>query len=171
MDDASTGGWALSAVIGQSGPEVSATPPAPAGGEKPVVPLGAPGAPQTGAVPAGPAPAGSGQASPLSSMSMFVPVILVFVVMILLTSMSGRKEKKRREALLSSIRKHDRVQTLGGVIGTIAEIDEDEVVLKLDEGRMRVSRGAIQTVLREARGARANGAIEEKDRRPERAEV
>lgn len=175
MHDAISGGWVLSAVVGQTGPQVTATPPAAPGADRPaekqVVPLGAPGAAPTGAVPAGPAPAGTSQATPPSMLSMVLPLVLVFVVMILQTSMTGRKEKKRREALLSSIKKHDKVQTMGGIIGTITDIDGDEVVLRLDEGRMRVSRAAIQTVLREARPARANGVIEDKDRRTEKAEV
>lgn len=172
MHDATSGGWVVSAVIGQDSPQVSATPPA-APADKQVVPLGAPGA-VTGpsaTTPGGAIPGGAAQPQAPSMISMVLPLLLVFVVMILLTSMTGRKEKKRREALLSSIKKHDKVQTLGGVIGTIIEIDGDEVVLRLDEGRMRVSRGAIQTVLREGRQARVNGVIEEKDRRTEKAEV
>ncbi|MCC6676556.1 MAG: preprotein translocase subunit YajC [Phycisphaerales bacterium] len=174
MHDAISGGWVLSAVVGQVSPELSAAPPPAPAGDKQVVPLGAPGAPagQTGSAPAGPVPGGAGQAQSAPSMlSMMLPLLLVLVVMIVLSSMSGRKEKKRREALLSAIKKHDKVQTLGGVIGTITDIDGDEVVLRLDEGRMRVSRGAIQTVLREARPGRVNGVIEDKDRRTEKAEV
>lgn len=172
MHDALSGGWLIGATLAQDTPQVTAAPPA-GGGEKAIVPLGAPGAApsQTGTAPGGATPAGAAPGQTPSMMSMFLPLALVFVVMILITSMSGRKEKKRREALLSAIKKHDKVQTLGGIIGTITDIDGDEVVLRLDEGRMRVSRGAIQTVLREARPVKTNGVIEEKDRRAEKAEV
>lgn len=174
MHDGIMGGWVPTAVVGQVSPELTATPPAAPAGDKQVVPLGAPvGSPtQTGtATPAGPAGAPV-QPQPTPSLTTFiVPLAVVFVVMILLSSMTGRKEKKRREALLSSMKKHDKVQTMGGIIGTITDIDGDEVVLRLDEGRVRVHRGAIQSILREARGGRANGVIEEKDRRTEKAEV
>lgn len=88
-----------------------------------------------------------------------LPLLLVFVFMILMTSMSGRKEKKRREAMLSSIKRGDRVQTTGGIIGTIVDLDSSEMTLRVDESsntRIRFSRGAIQGVVREGRdGGRA----------------
>lgn len=171
MHNATWGGWIMTTVLTQAGTEAGSAPvQAPPAAEKTVVPLGAPGAPVT-AAPGSPA-APSGGAAPAGSQSMFtmlIPLLLFFVVMIAMTSMSGRKEKKRREQLLSSIKKHDQVQTLGGIIGTVTEINDQEVVLRLEEGRMRVSRGAIQSVIRE--GRRPNGVIEDKERRAEKVEV
>ena len=51
---------------------------------------------------------------------------------------------------MSAIKKHDRVQTIGGVIGAIVEVKPDEVVLKVDESsntRITFARSAIQQVL------------------------
>jgi len=82
----------------------------------------------------------------------FIWILLAFLVFMILTSvLGGRKEKKKRAQMLSSLRKHDRVQTTGGIIGTISEIRDDEVLLKVDEHtntRIRVARFAIQQVLR-----------------------
>ncbi|MEM7228872.1 MAG: preprotein translocase subunit YajC [Planctomycetota bacterium] len=82
--------------------------------------------------------------------SVFV-MIFAFVVMLLIFSMFGqRREKKRREAMLSSIRKHDEVQTLGGVIGSVVEVKPDRIVLKVDESsntRITFSRTSVQHVL------------------------
>jgi preprotein translocase subunit YajC len=75
----------------------------------------------------------------------------LMVVMLLLSSMGQRKEKKRRQELLSSLSRHDRVQTTGGVIGTITEIRGDEVVVKVDEStntKIRFAKSAVQAVLR-----------------------
>ena len=58
--------------------------------------------------------------------------------------------KKKRKALLSTVKKHDRVQTVGGVIGSIVEVNPDTVVLKVDESsntRITFARSAIQQVL------------------------
>ncbi|MBL8764515.1 MAG: preprotein translocase subunit YajC [Phycisphaerae bacterium] len=77
----------------------------------------------------------------------------VFVVMIVTQVMAGRKERRRRQDLLTSLRPHDRVQTVGGLIGTIAEVKPDEVVLRVDENsptRVHVSKAAVQSVLRAA---------------------
>lgn len=167
-----SGGFVVMSVMGQTEGVPSVSPaPAPAGATQ-IVPAGAPGAAPTTLTPGSPnAPAGSAPAPGGSMMSMMLPILLVFVVMIFLTSMTGRRERKKRAELMSSLKKHDKVQTMGGVIGTIAEINDHEVVLRLEEGRMRVSRAAIQTVLSEGKGSKANGVIEDKDRRPERVEA
>ena len=46
--------------------------------------------------------------------------------------------------------KHDRVQTIGGIIGSVVEVKPDTVVLQIDDAskiRMTFSRTAISTVL------------------------
>lgn len=80
-------------------------------------------------------------------MLVFILVIGVFVIISLFGS---RKQKKQRETMLSGIKKHDTVQTIGGVIGSIVEVKNDSVVLKVDESsntRITFSRSAIQQVL------------------------
>ena len=76
----------------------------------------------------------------------------IFFFIILWSILGQRKEKKKREAMLDAIGKHDRVQTIGGVIGSVVELKSDTVVLKVDESsntRMTFSRSAIQQVLSE----------------------
>ena len=80
-------------------------------------------------------------------MFMFLPLILV---MILFGVFGQRKERKKREALISSVKKHDRVRTIGGVIGAVVEIKPDTILLKVDESsntRMTFARDAVQQVL------------------------
>ena len=81
----------------------------------------------------------------------FLPIILImFVVMIFFTMMGSRRDRKKREALLSSISKHDKVQTVGGVIGSVVEIKPDTIVLKVDESantRITFARSAIQQII------------------------
>lgn len=85
-------------------------------------------------------------------------LLIFFVFMIFTTMMSGRKEKKRKAELLGSLARHDKVQTVGGIIGTIVELTDSEVVLRSDETsntRIRVARTAIQSVLKKGRSAGA----------------
>lgn len=88
------------------------------------------------------------QGSPLDS---FLPIVLLFIVVIIVFSIfSQRKEKKRRDVMLTSIKKHDTVQTIGGVVGSIVEVKDNQVVLKVDESsntRITFARSAIQQVL------------------------
>ena len=58
-----------------------------------------------------------------------------------------QKERARREQALKELKKNDRVVTIGGIIGTIANISESdqEVTLKIDDNsKMKVRRSAIQ---------------------------
>lgn len=105
---------------------------------------GQPGAPN------GPAP----QPSPFGNSFLFMMVALMGL-MIFMSVMSGRKEKKRVASMLSSIKRHDRVMLAGGMIGTIAEVRDDEVVVKVDEStntRIHFRKSAIQQVLRSSTG-------------------
>lgn len=99
------------------------------------------------------APAASGGLGPIIWL---LPVMLI--VMILVSTTSGRKEKKRRAALLGSIKRNDKVQTLGGIIGTVIEMNDDEVVIRIEEGKIRVSKSSVQTILREAKSPAASTA-------------
>ncbi|MCZ6815071.1 MAG: preprotein translocase subunit YajC [Planctomycetota bacterium] len=60
------------------------------------------------------------------------------------------KEKKKRAKMLSQIKKNDRVVTIGGIVGTVATVKEDEVTLKVDESnntKITFTRVAIQRVM------------------------
>ncbi len=81
---------------------------------------------------------------------MFMIIIFGVLIMLFLSTFGQRKEKKRRQALLGALKKHDRVQTVGGVIGSIVEMKPDTVVLKVDESsntRISFARSAVQQVL------------------------
>ncbi|MEX0886967.1 MAG: preprotein translocase subunit YajC [Phycisphaeraceae bacterium] len=81
------------------------------------------------------------------------PLVIFFLLMVvLLIFMMGgqRREKKRRTAMLQALDKGDKIQTVGGILGTIVEVRDDEIVVKVDENtntRLRLSRSAIQSVL------------------------
>ena len=132
-----------------------ALPPVP--GEAPV--SAAPGAGTTAAPNgAGTAGAGSGgggtgggtpATQPFGS-QMFIMIGLLILLMFVFSMSGTRREKKKREALLNAIKKHDRVQTIGGVIGSVVEIKPEYVILKVDESsntRITFARSAIQQVL------------------------
>jgi preprotein translocase subunit YajC len=81
---------------------------------------------------------------------LFLMVMLLVVGMIIFSIMGQRRDRKKREAMISAIKKHDRVQTIGGVIGSVVEVKPDYIVLKVDESsntRITFSRSAIAQVL------------------------
>ncbi|MGA0174983.1 MAG: preprotein translocase subunit YajC [Phycisphaerales bacterium] len=119
-----------------------------------------PDAPGTPAVaPATGAPGAPGAAAPPDpGFNMLLFILPVLVLMVVFSAVAQRKEKKRREALLSAVKKHDRVLTSGGIIGSVVETSADTVVLKVDENsnvRMTFSRSAVQQILKESAEASA----------------
>lgn len=81
--------------------------------------------------------------------SFLPPILMAFAVFYFLLIRPQKKEQANRQALLATLKKNDRVVTIGGIIGTVANISEDgeEVTLKLDEGRVRMVRTSIQRIL------------------------
>jgi preprotein translocase subunit YajC len=81
--------------------------------------------------------------------------LILIVGMFLVMMLGGRKDRKKRDLMLKGLKKHDRVQTSGGIIGTITEIKDDEVLLRVDEGsntRIRFARSAVVAIVRSAAG-------------------
>ncbi len=173
----------LFVTLGQNVPTASALPEAPAAAAPaaPAAPVrtenigaqGIPGATTTTTAAPGTMPVASGaqplpSASPASSSAsliMLLPVVLL-VVLLLTSWQANRKEKAKRAELMASLSTHDKVQTSGGIIGTIAELRDDEVVLRVDESsntRIRFSRAAIVAVLDKGRrGGNASSQTEGK---------
>lgn len=98
------------------------------------------GTPIDGSADAGPPP------SNFNILILLIPLALVFFMM----SMGGRKEKKKRAAMMAAMTKGDKVQTIGGILGTVVEVRDDEIIVKVDENantRLRFSRSAIQSIV------------------------
>ncbi|MCH7602031.1 MAG: preprotein translocase subunit YajC [Planctomycetes bacterium] len=82
--------------------------------------------------------------------SFLLLLFVVFLVFIVFSMMGQRRDKKKRVSMLNAIKKHDKVQTIGGVLGAVVEIKPDTVVLKVDESsntRITFARSSIQQVL------------------------
>lgn len=105
-------------------------------------------------------PQGAPPPSPFAGSGMFILLFAFLGLMIVTQIFAGRKQKKQREQMLNSIQRHDRVQTVGGIIGSVAEVRDDEVVLKVDEAtntKLRIARSAISAVLKKT-GAEGSGS-------------
>ena len=83
------------------------------------------------------------QNNPLQSMWF---IILIMIVMFFILFRTPQKQKQQRKKLEQSLEKNDRVLTIGGIIGTIVDIKDDEITLKVDESnntKIKVKRTAI----------------------------
>ena len=109
---------------------------------------GAPAAAPAAGTPGASAP-GAPNAAPGGS-SFMIMMIVLLGAMILFSFVSSRREKKKRDQLLGNIKKHDKVLTIGGVVGTVVEVKDAEIVLKVDETsntRITFTKSAISQVI------------------------
>ncbi|TVQ62734.1 MAG: preprotein translocase subunit YajC [Phycisphaerales bacterium] len=87
-------------------------------------------------------------------------MIGLLLFMIISSVMGQRKQRKQKDAMLGGLRRHDQVQTIGGVIGSVVEVRDHEVVVETDRAsgtRIRFSKTAIQQVLKPGPGGSGSG--------------
>ncbi len=105
--------------------------------------------------------AAQGQAAGGSSLSFWIMIILMFVVMWFFMIRPQRKQQKELENFRNALKKGDKVVTAGGIYGTILEIQERTVLIKVDgEVKLRVDKNSIQKDYSD--GAQQNPAPEKK---------
>jgi preprotein translocase subunit YajC len=84
--------------------------------------------------------------------SPIVPLMLVVVVVWAFSLRSTRKKQKDKQAMIDNMKRGDRVQTIGGIMGTVVEAREKDVIVKVDEGnntKIKFARGAIDRIVEE----------------------
>ena len=87
---------------------------------------------------------------------MFMPLIIIGVLFYFMLIRPQRREQTVRQDMLKTLKKHDKVVTIGGMLGSIANIspDGDTVTVKVDDNtKITFQRSAIQRVLRTDEGA------------------
>ena len=84
------------------------------------------------------------QAAQGGGLSMWVMLILIFGVMWLFMIRPQRKQQKELQAFRDGLKKGDKVVTVGGIYGTVAEVKEGTVLIEVDNNvKIRVSKQAL----------------------------
>lgn len=72
------------------------------------------------------------------------PIIVMVVIFYFLLYKPQKKEQKRRREMLDSLKKGNRVMTIGGIYGEISAIRENTIMLKVAEKvEIEVSRASV----------------------------
>jgi len=58
---------------------------------------------------------------------------VMFVMMYLILFRGPRKKQQQHKQMVQTLAKNDRVRTIGGIIGTVVDIKDNEITLKIDE--------------------------------------
>lgn len=81
------------------------------------------------------------QASPASQSNpflAFLPMVLMMGVFYFLLIRPQQKQRKELAQMVQDLKKGDRVMTAGGIIGTLAGIQNDYVILKVGDGETKI---------------------------------
>ncbi len=110
---------------------------------------------ETTGAPGDPAAAGNAPPPKPFGNSIFIIFALILVFMIVSTMMSSRRAKKQTAEMLGGLKRGDRVLTSGGMLGTVQEVRNDAVVLRIDDvsgAKAHFSKRAIQQVVKSGKG-------------------
>lgn len=84
---------------------------------------------------------------PQSPLMKYFPFIMIggFLVLWMFMGRSRKKKEAQRRSMLDNLSKGDRVVTIGGIVGTIVETRDSEIVVKVDDNtRMKFARWAVR---------------------------
>lgn len=78
-----------------------------------------------------------------------VPLALMFGIMYLMVILPQQRQRKKTQAMLSTLKTGDKVITGSGIYGTISGLDGDSVIMKISsepQVKIRIARAAIAQV-------------------------
>lgn len=97
-----------------------------------------------------------GEAAPVGGgiLNMLLPFLVIGFLFYFLLIRPQKAEQAKRQALLAAVKKNDRVVTIGGIYGVVANVrrEADEITIKVDDSnntKLRVTFGSIAKVLTE----------------------
>ncbi|MBQ8134182.1 MAG: preprotein translocase subunit YajC [Clostridia bacterium] len=94
--------------------------------------------------------AAAAEENPWATVAMFGFWILIFVAMYFLLIRPQRKKQKEEEAMRSSIEIGDDVTTIGGIVGKVIALREDDDTFVLETGsdktRIRFKKWAVSSI-------------------------
>lgn len=83
-----------------------------------------------------------------STLTNFLPIIIMFAIFYFLLIRPQQKKAKQRNAMLAALKKGDKIVTIGGMHGTIQELSDDSVTLRIAHNvNVTFDRGAINNVV------------------------
>lgn len=84
----------------------------------------------------------------MGSLTTFLPLILMFVVMYFLMIRPQQKRQKELKAMMDALAKGDEVVTAGGIVGRVSKVTDSYVTLEIAVGtEITVQKNSVTTLL------------------------
>ena len=76
-----------------------------------------------------------------------IPYALIFAVFYFLVIKPQKEKQKNQQQMLNDLKKNDEVVTSGGIHGTIVNLKESTIIVRIDDSvKVEVDRGAVLRV-------------------------
>ncbi|MCX7698897.1 MAG: preprotein translocase subunit YajC [Candidatus Goldbacteria bacterium] len=85
-----------------------------------------------------------------SMLQAFLPLIIIFVLFYFMFIIPNKKEQKKHQEMLKSLKVGDKIITSGGIIGIIDKINDTEDIIRIKSGEntlINIKRNYIVTKL------------------------
>jgi len=94
-------------------------------------------------------PSGGGESAGAGSIfTSFLPFVLIIGIFYFLIIRPQNKKRKETEKMLSSLKKGDKIVTIGGIYGTVSTVKETTVIIKVDDNvKLEFLRSAVSSVI------------------------
>jgi preprotein translocase subunit YajC len=90
---------------------------------------------------------GAGQAGGAAGLVSLFPFVIIIAIFYFLIIRPQNKKQKETQKMLGSLKKGDKVVTIGGIHGTISSVDGTDVIVKVDENtKIKFLRSAVSNV-------------------------
>ena len=83
-----------------------------------------------------------------SQFTFLIPMLLIFVIFYFLLIRPQQKKQKQHQEMIGTLRRGDRIVTNGGLYGTVVDVKEHIIVVKIaDEVKIEIVKNAVATVI------------------------
>ena len=91
--------------------------------------------------------AASGQGQGANSYTMIIMMVALFAIMYFVTIRPQKKRQKEEQEMRNSLEIGDEIITIGGIVGKVVTIREEDLVIETgaDRNRMTIQRWAVNT--------------------------
>jgi preprotein translocase subunit YajC len=83
---------------------------------------------------------------------MNIALMVVMAAVVIFMLRAPKKRQQEHQKMVAGLKKNDRIRTIGGILGTVLDVRDDEIVIKVDEGnntKLHVIPSAIASVTSE----------------------
>lgn len=88
------------------------------------------------------------QSAAVNPIIQFLPMILIFGIFYFLLIRPQKQKEKEHQKMLAAIKKNDEIVTLGGIHGTVVNLKEKTLTLRIDENvKMEIERSSVAYIL------------------------